>query len=66
MIACIAHDFGDEHNGGGIGRQHIDIDAWLATLPPARRDVALDIISSYADVLRKKASEQYYFSPPSD
>ena len=73
MMLELQQEFPDEYpsiirftakNGGGIGRQHIDIDAWLATLPPARRDVALDIISSYADVLRKKASEQYYFSTP--
>jgi len=75
MMLELQQEFPDEYpsiirftaeNGTGADRRHIDIDAWLATLPPARRAVALDIISSYADVLRKKASEQYYFSPPSD
>ena len=53
-------------NGKGTDRMHIDIDAWLATLPPARRDTALDIIFEYSKVLRKAASEQYYFSMPSE
>ena len=51
-------------NGSGADRRHIDIDAWLATLPPDHRAVALDIISTYVDVLRKKTSEQYYFRTP--
>ncbi|RKX38253.1 MAG: hypothetical protein DRP64_16000 [Verrucomicrobia bacterium] len=73
MMRELQQEFPDEYpaiirftaeNGSGKGRRHIDIDAWLATLPPARRTVALDIIFGYADVLRKKASEQYYFSTP--
>jgi len=53
-------------NGSGAGRRHIDIDAWIATLPSDRRSIALDIIFEYSKVLRKATSEQYYFSMPSD
>jgi hypothetical protein len=53
-------------NGGESGRQHIDIDAWLATLPPTRRAVARDIISGYTEILSRKTSDQYYFSLPSE
>lgn len=45
-------------------RQHIDIDAWLATLPPERRLAALDIISSYAESLYNRRSDQYHFVRP--
>ncbi len=53
-------------NESGTGQQHIDIDAWLATLPSARRDIALDIILGYSKVLEAATSKQYYFSRPSD
>ena len=75
MMLELQQEFPDEYptiirftaeNGGDTDRRHIDIDAWLATLPPARRAVALDIISGYDKVLRREASEQYYFKPPSD
>ncbi len=75
MMRELQQEFPDEYssiirftaeNGGGAGRRHIDIDAWLATLPPDRCDVALEIISGYVDVLRKETSEQYYFSPPAE
>lgn len=52
-------------NGGATGRRHIDINAWLETLPPDRCDIAIDIISGYVDALRRESSEQYYFSAPS-
>jgi len=73
MMLELQQEFPDEYpaiihftaeNGNGAGRRHIDIDAWLATLPPARRAAALDIISGYSKVLRKATSEQYYFSTP--
>lgn len=51
-------------NGDHADRHHIDIDAWLATLPSDRRDVALDIITSYTDTLEENSSDQYYFSAP--
>ncbi len=75
MMRDLQQEFPDEYpsiirftaeNGGGAGRRHIDIDAWLATLPPDRCDVALEIISGYVDALRREISEQYYFSPPSE
>jgi hypothetical protein len=75
MMRELQQEFPDEYpaiiqftaeNGDDTARRHIDIDAWLATLPPARRAVARDIISGYAGVLRKKTSDQYYFSPPAE
>ncbi|MEN8254605.1 MAG: hypothetical protein ABFR33_03955 [Verrucomicrobiota bacterium] len=75
MMLELQQEFPDEYpsiirftaeNGGGAGRRHIDINAWLETLPPDRCDVALEIISGYVDALRRKTSEQYYFSPPSE
>ncbi|MCF7816999.1 MAG: hypothetical protein K9M54_03865 [Kiritimatiellales bacterium] len=51
-------------NGKGPDKRRIDIDAWLATLSEVQRDAALDIISAYADVLRKQVSAQYYFTVP--
>ncbi len=53
-------------NGKGADRLRIDIDAWLETLPAARRASALDIISEYAKVLNRNASEQYYFTVPKE
>lgn len=53
-------------NGGGKARLHLDIDAWLATLPPDRRRIAWDIVNGYADGLQRRTSAQYHFSPPSD
>ena len=53
-------------NGKGSERLHIDIDAWLQTLPAARRAVALDIVSNYAKVLHRNASKQYYFAVPKE
>lgn len=51
---------------GTAGRRHIDIDAWLRTLPADRRAVALGIISDYTKVLHHKASAQYYFAIPTE
>ena len=52
--------------GKGSDRLRIDIDAWLETLPAARRASALDIVSKYAKVLNRNASEQYYFTVPKE
>ncbi len=60
IIQCTA----DSKNGAD--RRHIDIDAWIETLPPDRSAIALDIISKYSHVLEKATSEQYYFKPPAD
>ena len=73
MMLELQQEFPDEYpgvirftavNGEDAARRHINIDAWLATLPPDRRYAALEIISAYSDVLKKKTSAQYYFSPP--
>lgn len=73
MMIELQEEFPDEYpaiirftadNGEPAGRRHIDIDAWIATLPPARRYVALDIISGYQEILLKNASAQYYFKAP--
>lgn len=50
--------------GKGPDRRHIDIDAWLATLPVDRRETALGIIGEYATALRRAVSAQYYFTVP--
>ena len=46
------------------GRQQIDINAWLDSLPAARRDEAVGIIGEYAPALLRKESSQYYFTAP--
>ena len=53
-----------KENGTGPERLHIDIDAWLETLPPGQQAIALDIISGYAERLQRSVSEQYYFTTP--
>lgn len=53
-------------NGKGEDHLRIDIDAWIGTLPDARRAVALDIVSSYAAELHRKVGEQYYFTIPAE
>ncbi len=73
MMRDLQHEFPAEYpsiirftaeNGDGAGRLHINIDAWLQTLPPNRRAVALSIISQYTQVLHHNASTQYYFAIP--
>lgn len=51
-------------NGKGPEWFHIDIDAWLAALPEARRQEALEIIEPHVDVLRKQVNKQYDFAVP--
>lgn len=51
--------------GKDAGRQHVDVDAWLETLPPERIGRARDIIDAYSEDLLRKTSEQYHFSAPS-
>jgi len=51
-------------NGTGPERLHIDIDAWLETLPLEHQALALDIISTYTEGLERSVSEQYYFTTP--
>jgi hypothetical protein len=53
-------------NGRGPQWLHIDIDAWLGTLPQARREEALDIIEPHVSVLRKAVNEQYGFAVPEE
>jgi hypothetical protein len=53
-------------NGKGPDKRCIDIDAWLGSLPDARRAAALDIISAYAKSLRRQVSQQYYFTVPKE
>jgi hypothetical protein len=53
-------------NGRGSGRLHIDIDAWLQTLPAPRRAAALAIISPYTKVLHRNSSAQYHFAIPQE
>lgn len=43
---------------------HINIDAWLAIVPPARLNEALGMIKPHVKVLRKKINEQYTFKVP--
>jgi hypothetical protein len=52
-------------NRGKADRRHIDIDAWLMTLPPDRIGHALEIIDRYADKLLRNTNEQYHFNAPS-
>ena len=48
------------------GKKQLDIDAWIASLSPADRGVAAEIIDAYAEGLLRKKSPQYYFRRPSD
>jgi hypothetical protein len=43
---------------------HIDIDAWLATLPPSQRDEALECIEPHIKILSRNINEQYGFNVP--
>ena len=61
FIRCTA-----EQGGEGNTRLRIDIDAWLARLPPDRADRAREIIAGYADVLERNVSPQYYFRKPDE
>lgn len=51
-------------NGKGPEWMHIDIDAWLDSLPENRRIEALDIIEPHIGVLQKHTTRQYTFSVP--
>jgi hypothetical protein len=51
-------------NGKGPPWLHIDIDAWLDTLPRERRDEALAIIGPHVPVLKKQINQQYAFEVP--
>jgi hypothetical protein len=51
-------------NGKGPPWLHIDIDAWLATLPAERRGEALGIIEPHVPVLKKEVNRQYGFEVP--
>jgi len=42
----------------------IDIDRWIDSLPPDRRDEAREIIDPYTEVLRKYTSKMYGFAVP--
>ncbi len=53
-------------NGKGPEWMHINIDAWLASLPENRRGEALDIIEPHVSVLRKKTNKQYAFAVPAE
>jgi len=44
--------------------RHLDIDAWMETLPESRQDEALDIIEPYAKSLKKSVSRHYDFAIP--
>jgi hypothetical protein len=51
-------------NGKGPKELRIEIDAWLETLSDDGRETALEIIAAYSKILKKEASEQYYFTIP--
>ena len=53
-------------NGRGPKWLHIDIDAWLDTLPQARWEEALDIIKPHVPALRKAVNKQYGFAVPKE
>jgi len=48
--------------------QHIDIDAWLKSLPDDKRIIARDIINKYADIIEEHLPDDgaYAFARPSD
>ena len=46
--------------------QEIDIDRWIALLPPARRQEAVEIIRPYAEVLFQHTDRIYGFNIPSE
>jgi len=46
---------------GFPGRQHIDIQAWIATLPVAQRPVAREIIRQHTKTLQHYSGAQYHF-----
>jgi hypothetical protein len=58
IIHCVAE------NGNGPDKLRIDIDRWLQTLPPDRRDEALRIIAPYTKILQRRTSDRYYFTIP--
>ncbi|WP_136077276.1 hypothetical protein [Pontiella desulfatans] len=46
--------------------KRIDIDAWLAALPPHRRAEALGIIEPHVSVLKRQTNAQYGFAVPQE
>ncbi|MCF7848232.1 MAG: hypothetical protein K9M45_05220 [Kiritimatiellales bacterium] len=47
-------------------RRQIDIDAWLNTLPASDRAQAVDVISRWMKILKRRASEDYNFTVPKE
>jgi hypothetical protein len=76
MMCELQHEFPSEfpsiirftapHSPNNTQHQHIDINAWLQTLPPARRTTALTIIAPYTQVLHHNSGSQYHFAIPQE
>ncbi len=73
MMAELRAAFPDEYpdivrhtapNARREGWLRIDIDGWIAALPPVRRAEAVEIIGRYADGLERKVGTQYDFTTP--